>query len=122
MARLELLVVLVSVTPCLSEDQLSQNIVTEEVRTELIKTKYGRVQGFVSRVGRDASSARYVEIYLGLPYASPPTANYRYLSQSNITGWEEQEERIFKIILKIFCNENYNTVCTSYKKFLVEIV
>ena len=86
MAKLELLVVLVSVTPCLSEDQLSQNIVTEEVRTELIKTKYGRVQGFVSRVGRDASSARYVEIYLGLPYASPPTANYRYLSQSNITG------------------------------------
>ena len=86
MAKLELLVVLVSVTSCLSEDQLSQNIVTEEVRTELIKTKYGRVQGFVSRVGRDASSARYVEIYLGLPYASPPTANYRYLSQSNITG------------------------------------
>ena len=82
MARLELVVVLVSVTPCLSEDQLSQNIVTEEVRTELIKTKYGRVQGFVSRVGRDASSARYVEIYLGVPYASPPTANYRYLSQS----------------------------------------
>ena len=82
MARLELVVVLVSVTPCLSEDQLSQNIVTEEVRTEVIKTKYGRVQGFVSRVGRDASSARYVEIYLGVPYASPPTANYRYLSQS----------------------------------------
>ena len=77
MARLELLVVLVSVRPCLSEDQLSQNIVTEEVRTEVVKTKYGRVQGFVSRVGRDASSARYVQIYLGLPYASPPTANYR---------------------------------------------
>ena len=77
MARVELLVVLVSVTLCLSEDQLSQNIVTEEVRTEVIKTKYGRVQGFVSRVGRDASSARYVQIYLGVPYASPPTANYR---------------------------------------------
>ncbi len=93
MARLELvLVVLVSVTPCLSEDQLSQNIVTEEVRTEAIKTKYGRVQGFVSRVGRDASSARYVQIYLGVPYASPPTANYRYLSQSNITGRKEEEE------------------------------
>ena len=68
---------LVSVRPGLSEDQLSQNIVTEEVRTDVVKTKYGRVQGFLSRVGRDASTARYVQIYLGVPYASPPTANYR---------------------------------------------
>ena len=72
-----MVVLLVSLRPCLSQDQLSQNIVTEEVRTEVIKTKYGRVQGFVSRVGRDASAARYVQIFLGVPYASPPTANYR---------------------------------------------
>ena len=80
MARLELVMVVlvvVSLRLCLSQEQLSQNIVTEEVRTEVVKTKYGRVQGFVSRVGRAASSARYVEIFLGLPYASPPTANYR---------------------------------------------
>ena len=80
MVRLELLVLLVllvSLRLCLSQDQLSQNIVTDEVRTEVVKTKYGRVQGFVSRVGRAASSARYVEIFLGVPYASPPTANYR---------------------------------------------
>ena len=29
-----------------------------QVRTRVIKTKYGRVQGFISRVGRDASAAR----------------------------------------------------------------
>ena len=77
MMMTRVVVLLVSLRPCLSQDQLSQNIVTEEVRTEVIKTKYGRVQGFVSRVGRDASSARYVQIFLGVPYASPPTANYR---------------------------------------------
>lgn len=59
------------------QDQLSPHIVTEEVRTEVVRTKYGRVQGFISRVGRDASSPRYVEMFLGLPYASPPTAHYR---------------------------------------------
>ena len=59
------------------QDLLSPNIVTEEVKTRVIKTKYGRVQGFISRVGRDASSPRYVEMFLGVPYASPPTGNYR---------------------------------------------
>ena len=58
-------------------DILSPNIVTDEVKTKIIKTKYGRVQGFISRVGRDASSAKYVQIFLGVPYASPPTGNYR---------------------------------------------
>ena len=58
-------------------DMLSQNIVTDEVKTKIIKTKYGRVQGFISRVGRDASTARFVQIFLGVPYASPPTGNYR---------------------------------------------
>ena len=73
-----LLILLASVSWSLAQqEQLSQNIVTDEVRTEVIKTKYGRVQGFISRVGRDASSARYVQIFLGVPYASPPTGNYR---------------------------------------------
>ena len=76
--KAELLILLASVTWSLAQqEQLSQNIVTDEVRTEVIRTKYGRVQGFISRVGRDASSARYVQIFLGVPYASPPTGNYR---------------------------------------------
>ena len=80
-----LLILLASVSWSLAQqEQLSQNIVTDEVRTEVIKTKYGRVQGFISRVGRDASSARYVQIFLGVPYASPPTGNYR----SNILSYK----------------------------------
>ena len=35
---------------CLSTNQLSPNIVTEEVKTRMVKTKYGKVQGFVSKV------------------------------------------------------------------------
>ena len=46
-------------------------------KTRVIQTKYGRLQGFVARVGRDAEEQRHVEIYLGVPYASPPTGNYR---------------------------------------------
>ena len=41
------------------------------------QTKYGRVQGFVARVGRDAEQQRHVEVFLGLPYASPPVGEYR---------------------------------------------
>ena len=59
-------------------DTLSANIVTEEVRGRVVRTKYGRVQGFISRVGRDAEHARFVQIFLGVPYASPPTGNYRW--------------------------------------------
>ena len=40
-------------------------------------TKYGRIQGFGARVGRDAQQQRYVEIFLGIPYASPPIGNNR---------------------------------------------
>ena len=37
---------------------------TEEVKTKVIKTKYGKVQGFISRVGRDASTAKFVQVSL----------------------------------------------------------
>ena len=45
-------------------EQLNPNIVTEEVKTKVIKTKYGKVQGFISRVGRDASTAKFFQVSL----------------------------------------------------------
>ena len=63
-------------------ETLSANIVTEEVRGRVVRTKYGRVQGFISRVGRTAEHARFVQIFLGVPYASPPTGNYRWTLSS----------------------------------------
>ena len=48
-----------------------------QTRTRIVSTKYGQVQGFIERVGRDAEQLRHVEIYLGVPYASPPSGDYR---------------------------------------------
>ena len=42
-----------------------------------MQTKYGKVEGVVERVGRDAEQLRYVEMYLGIPFASPPTGSNR---------------------------------------------
>ena len=68
----------------LTADQLSPNIVTEEVATRVVKTKYGKVQGFVSKVGRDAATSDFVQVFLGIPYASPPTGNYRSLGSTSV--------------------------------------
>ena len=29
------------------------------------------------KVGRDAATSDFVQVFLGIPYASPPTRNYR---------------------------------------------
>ena len=29
------------------------------------------------KVGRDAATSDFVQVFLGIPYASPPTGNYR---------------------------------------------
>ena len=60
-----------------SSNMLNPTIVTEDVKTNVIKTKYGKVKGFISRVWWDASTAKFVQVFLGIPYASPPTGNYR---------------------------------------------
>jgi len=48
-----------------------------QMKTRVIKTKYGRVQGFITRVGRDAQHQRHVEVFLGIPYANAPMGNQR---------------------------------------------
>ena len=48
-----------------------------KVKTRIVQTKYGQLQGFITRVGRDAEHQKHVEIFLGVPYASPPVGNYR---------------------------------------------
>merc|ERR1719369_2623148 len=87
------------IVPSLPE-QLNPNIVTEEVKTKVIKTKYGKVQGFISRVGRDASTAKFVQVFLGIPYASPPTGNYRFAPTRPPTHWSG-----------IFSATSYGSVC-----------
>ena len=48
-----------------------------QVKSRVVHTKYGRIQGFSARVGRDAQQQKYVEVFLGIPYASPPIGNSR---------------------------------------------
>ena len=48
-----------------------------QARSRIVTTKYGKVQGFVTRVGRDAEQHKHVEIFLGVPYASPPIGSHR---------------------------------------------
>ena len=51
-----------------------------QARSRIVTTKYGKVQGFVTRVGRDAEQHKHVEIFLGVPYASPPIGSHRQFS------------------------------------------
>ena len=54
----------------------SQNIgSSDQVKSTIVDTKYGKVQGFVSPVGQE----NHVQVFLGVPYASPPTGNYRLI-------------------------------------------
>ena len=48
-----------------------------QARSRIVTTNYGKVQGFVTRVGRDAEQHKHVEIFLGVPYASPPIGSHR---------------------------------------------
>ncbi len=64
-----MLLALLSPSPCLSFHDKS--------KTRVVSTKYGRLQGFVSRVGRDAEQQRHVQVFLGVPYASPPIGQHR---------------------------------------------
>ena len=58
-------------------DWLSCTFFHFQARSRIVTTKYGKVQGFVTRVGRDAEQHKHVEIFLGVPYASPPIGSHR---------------------------------------------
>ena len=39
----------------------------------------------ILKVGRDAATSDFVQVFLGIPYASPPTGNYRLIKMRTIT-------------------------------------
>ena len=59
-----MLELLLMATFCISTFQLSPNIVTEEVKTRVVKTKYGKVQGFVSKVNNHPLKTFLPNIFL----------------------------------------------------------
>ena len=70
-------VFLVSVLLSVGIGEVGTDLVTGEERTGVVSTKYGKVEGFITRVDRDAAINKFVKVFLGVPYASPPTGNYR---------------------------------------------
>ena len=104
---------------CISAEQLSRNIVTEEVKSRVVKSMYGKVQGFISKVGRDAATEKFVELFLGIPYASPPTGNYRYLGiqETIINTAPHQHPQMANYSLmdqgSLFLNSTFKCIPTS---------
>lgn len=55
--------------------------------TRIIHTKYGPVRGRV--ISLDNPELRQVEQYLGIPYASPPVKDLRFMPPNTCDPWEE---------------------------------
>ena len=54
-------------------------------KTRLVTTKYGKVQGIIRHLGDLLGD---VEIFMGVPYASPPIDEYRFTPTNTPTPWE----------------------------------
>ena len=51
-------------------------------KTSVVTTKYGRIQGFVTRF-----EGHRVSAYLGVPYARPPTGKNRFSPTGTLRKW-----------------------------------
>ncbi|XP_076053434.1 carboxylesterase 4A-like [Oratosquilla oratoria] len=54
-------------------------------KTRIVDTKYGRVQGVIRHLGDLLSD---VEVFMGVPYASPPVDDGRFTPTNTPTPWE----------------------------------
>lgn len=55
--------------------------------SRVVNTKYGRVQGFIQQ--HASHSLPPVEVFLGIPYASPPSGEGRFTPTSSPLPWED---------------------------------
>lgn len=58
----------------------------DQVLSRLVTTKYGKIQGFIRHYARH--NLPPVEVYLGIPYASPPLGDGRFTPTSSPLPWE----------------------------------
>ena len=54
-------------------------------KTRLVTTKYGQVQGIIRHLGHLLGD---VEVFMGVPYASPPIEEGRFTPTNTPTPWE----------------------------------
>ncbi|XP_011500600.1 PREDICTED: neuroligin-1 [Ceratosolen solmsi marchali] len=55
----------------------------QKYSTRLVRTRYGSLRGVVARAAGEAS----VEVYLGVPYATPPLGSLRYMPPITPSPW-----------------------------------
>lgn len=65
---------------------ISSDLTTSVTLTRIVQTRFGKLQGFVRPVG----SSRYlkpVEVFLGVPYATPPVGPNRFSPTRTVAPW-----------------------------------
>ena len=58
---------------------------TAAAKTRIIATKYGQVQGLIRHLGHLVGD---VEVFMGVPYASPPIEEGRFTPTNTPTPWD----------------------------------
>ncbi|XP_045611935.1 neuroligin-4, X-linked [Procambarus clarkii] len=58
----------------------------DQVLSRLVSTKYGKIQGFIRHHARH--QLQPVEVFLGVPYASPPMGDGRFTPTSSPLPWD----------------------------------
>ena len=58
----------------------------DQVLSRIVNTKYGQIQGLVRHHGTPA--LRPVEVFVGVPYASPPIGEGRFTPTSSQLPWD----------------------------------
>lgn len=61
-------------------------VLADQVLSRVVNTKYGRVQGTIRH--HATPSLPPIEVFLGVPYASPPTGEGRFTPTSSPLPWD----------------------------------
>ena len=58
--------------------------ITTELSSRIVRTQYGELTGVIIALGRNLES---IEVFRGVPYASPPTGNLRFMPPVSSARW-----------------------------------
>ncbi|KAL7301368.1 hypothetical protein TKK_0005814 [Trichogramma kaykai] len=64
--------------------QLDRRGAKAELSSRIVRTQYGELSGVIVTLGRSLES---VEVFRGVPYASPPTGNLRFMPPVSSARW-----------------------------------
>ncbi|KAJ8683515.1 hypothetical protein QAD02_019307 [Eretmocerus hayati] len=64
---------------------LHLDVVESELSSRIVRTKYGELSGVIVSLG--SRNLESVEVFRGVPYASPPTGNLRFMPPVSSAQW-----------------------------------